>query len=123
MTKTVEIPKKRSINPTGFRVLVYPDPLETKTAGGIYLPQTDERLKKAAQQTGTLVAVGPIAWHAFDKEHKIPWAYPGQRVFYVKYGGMFVEDPITKDIYVLLNDEDISGVLMSELVDNVTSAD
>lgn len=115
----VKVPEHRSIDPAGFRVLVYPDPLEETTKGGIILARQDERLHKAAQQTGTLVAVGPIAWKAFDKpgffgklfNRWFRWAKVGQRVFYVKYGGMFVEDPETKDVYVLLNDEDISGTI------------
>ena len=116
--KKPEIPKFRSINPTGFRVLIYPDPVEKESEGGIILYTGDERLRKAAQQTGTVVAVGPIAYHAFDKTNKTQWAKKGDRVYYVKYGGMFVEDPQTKDVYVLLNDEDISGTISEELISN-----
>jgi len=52
------------IIPTGNRILVKPDPVETKTKSGILLAK-DEKLEAAASVTGTVVAVGELAWKEF----------------------------------------------------------
>lgn len=105
------------LEPAGHRVLVKPDDIEetdeiTKSAkaAGIQIVQ-DERTKKAKEATqiwGTLVAIGKTAWLAYDNgEH---WAEVGDRVAYAKYGGSFIDDPDTKERYVILNDEDIKAI-------------
>jgi co-chaperonin GroES (HSP10) len=50
------------IQPLDLRVLVLPDPVEVKTAGGIILPDQHKEREKYAMQHGTLVAVGENAW-------------------------------------------------------------
>jgi hypothetical protein len=50
------------IQPIDLRVLVLPDPVEVKTAGGIILPDQHKEREKYAMQHGTLVAVGENAW-------------------------------------------------------------
>lgn len=95
-----------SIRPAGHRVLVKPLPLETQTKGGIFIP-TDER-KEKAQIRGTIVAVGPNAWKAFDDGS--PWASEGDEVWFAQYGGYLVRDPVTDEEFRLLNDEDVCAV-------------
>ena len=96
------------LNPVGHRVIVKPDPIQEKTKGGIILAHQDERLEKAGQQFGLLVAAGDQAWKAFGKDHDgEPWAEPGDYVVYSRYAGKFVNDPFTEDEYVVLNDDDI----------------
>lgn len=100
------------IIPVGHRVLVKPKEIETQTEGGIYIV-TDEKLEKAAQQRGVLVAAGPQAWKAFRELYEgkevngNPWAKPGDTVIYSKYAGKFLKDEYTEEEFVLLNDEDI----------------
>ena len=50
------------VTPRGDRVLVMPDVIEEKTAGGIIIPQADRDKHQAAQMAGVLVAVGVDAW-------------------------------------------------------------
>lgn len=96
------------IKPAGHRVLVKPDPLDTVSKGGIVLVQ-DKRSEKA-QDTGILVAVGPNAWKGFDDGQ--PWAQTGDRVCFAQYGGTLIKDG--GEDYRILNDEDITAVLIDE---------
>ncbi len=43
----------KKIKPAGHRVLVRPDNIETKTEGGILLPENDKGRKVQAQVVGT----------------------------------------------------------------------
>ena len=49
-----------------LRVLVKPDDVERKTAGGIIIPESASEQKKFAMQKGTLIAVGENAWEEAD---------------------------------------------------------
>lgn len=91
------------IEPLADRVLVKADPSEEVSKGGIVLAQ-DRKLQRAATHSGTLVAIGAYAWEQYPK----PLAKVGDRVMYVKYGGEEVQDPVTEEIYVVLNDTDIT---------------
>lgn len=95
-----------SIAPVGHRVLVKPLPLEKQSKGGIILT-TDDR-KEKAQVRGTVVAIGPNAWKAFDDGE--PWCKVGDEVWFAQYGGYLVRDPETDEEYRLLNDEDVCAV-------------
>lgn len=101
-------------NPAGHRVIVRPDPVEEVSEGGIVVMMpSDVAQEQAGQVQGTLVAVGPNAWKAFDDGH--PWAQVGDKVVYSKYAGRYMKDPDvdTSDPHerdnkiVILNDEDI----------------
>lgn len=97
------------IKPAGYRVLVKVDPVEDVSKGGIILA-FDEKLEKANQNKGTLVAVGPIAWQAFGHMHTgKPWAKVGDRIIFSKYAGKTVVDPETEEEYRLMQDEDIAA--------------
>lgn len=95
------------LTPLGHRVLVKSEDIEHQTPAGIVLVE-DERLKKAGQMRGVIVAVGDQAWKAFDKEFNgKPWAKPGDIVIYARYAGKEVEDPTTGETFIVMNDEDI----------------
>lgn len=98
------------IVPAGHRVLVKPLPLEKQSKGGILLAH-DER-KEKAQIRGTVLAVGPNAWKAYDDGHA--WAAVGDEVFYAQYGGYLIRDPVTDEEFRLLNDEDVCAVVRKE---------
>lgn len=107
-----------SLEPAGHRVLIKPDSIEetdevvkaAKKAGlEIVQDKLTERAEKASQIYGTLVAVGINAWKAYDEGE--PWAEVGDRVAYSKWGGKFITDPVTKEEYVVLNDDDITCIV------------
>jgi len=100
----------------GHRVLVKPDAIENVSSGGIVIVQ-DERRESRAVQRGTVVAIGPTAWHAYDKTSPDwePWAQIGDRVDYARHAGRYTNDPENpEEELVLLNDEDIQTVVWGE---------
>ena len=100
------------IEPLGFRVLIKADVVEEKTESGIILMSSTVEEERLAQMYGTVVAIGPTAWFAYDKKDNPdwkPWCEVGDRVSYAKFGGKFIKDPVTKEEYVIVNDVDITA--------------
>ena len=95
------------LEPAGHRVLILPDQVEEKTAGGIILAQTTKERDQQATMRGTVVKVGVNAWKAFDDG--TPWAKEGDRVVFRKYAGEVIKDGDTE--YRVVNDEDILCVV------------
>lgn len=98
------------IKPVLHRVLVKPDKLEEKTSSGIII-QYDKR-EEAAVEKGTVVLVGSTAYREFGTTAEDQGVIPDARVSFAKYAGKTMMDGDTK--YILLNDEDIVGVLENE---------
>ena len=87
------------INPLAERVLIEPKEAETKTAGGIYIPDT----AKEKPQQGTVVAAGP-GKNAEPMEVKV-----GDQVIYGKYAGTEVTFEDKK--YLIVKQSDILAIL------------
>lgn len=113
-----EATKKVHIEPAGHRVVVFPDPVEEVSKGGIVVVTPDrENQEKRHQQSGTVVAIGNQAFKAFCQETLPdgstkwgdPWVKVGDRVTYVRWAGRFVKDPVTEIDYLVMNDSDITA--------------
>ena len=92
-----------NIKPLSDRVVVEPAAAETKTAGGIYIPDT----AKEKPQEGTVVAVGP---GRFDDGVRVPMDVKvGDVVLYSKYGGTEVK--YNAEEYLVLSARDILAVI------------
>ena len=94
-----------NIKPLSDRVLIEPVAAETKTASGIFIPDT----AKEKPQKGTVVAVGP-GKYAEQTGNLIPMAYKvGDVVLYGKYAGT----EITHDgkEYLIMRESDIFATL------------
>ena len=100
---------KSGIIPTGGHLLVLPDKVEEKTAGGIYIPETSREKEQQAATSGTLIAVGPGAWTDLDDGQ--PWASVGDRISYSRYAGVSMKGQDDED-YVLINDNDVLARLL-----------
>lgn len=98
------------ITPTGNRILVKPDKVETKTKSGIVLA-IDEKREGAASVTGTVVEIGPLAWKEFVdgsfKQVYEAYAKVGDRVQYRRYTGIVVEGDDPSEYFLLMNDNDV----------------
>ena len=96
------------IYPVEFKVLVKPDPTETKTAGGIYFPDDVKERRDMAQGKGVLVAAGGNAFEDWEAAPE-----PGDRVMYARYAGLEVPEKDSADgkHYRLMNDKDVAAVL------------
>ena len=102
-----------TIVPKGYRVLVKRDPIEETSAGGIVLVE-DKRVAQAATTSGTVVAIGDLAWKGFKEGEGTPWASVGDRVYFAQYAGANITDPVTEEKYVIMNDDDIIAVLKED---------
>lgn len=95
--------------PLDLRVVVMPDPAETKTAGGIIIPETVAEREKAAAVKGTLVAMGDNAFTEGGSGVRA-LVSPGKRVMIGKYAGVVFKGTDGNE-YRIMNDTDVVGLL------------
>ncbi len=87
------------ITPLADRVLVKAQEKETKTTGGLYIPETAQE----KTQIGTVVAVG-----AGTEKVKM-LVKEGDKILHDKYSGVSVKDG--NDEYLILKMDDILAIL------------
>jgi len=98
--------------PMGWKVLVQPNQVKTKTQGGILLPETSKDNEEYLTAHGTVCAMGELAYRDRDTGHK--WRSEvlpkvGDRVTYGKYAGQKI---VVKGVkFLLLNDDEITSIL------------
>lgn len=90
---------KLNIKPLADRVVVQPAPAETKTKGGIIIPDT----AKEKPQKGTIVAAGP------GKKDEPVTVKVGDSVLYGKYAG--TEINVDGVEYLIMRESDIFAIL------------
>ena len=92
------------LKPLADRVLVEVDVEESKTAGGILLPDTAQK----KSQKGTVIANG--SGKVLDNGERLPFEVAvGDRVLFAKYSGVDIEEGGKK--FLLLSERDILGKL------------
>ena len=87
------------IRPLGDRVLIEPKEAETKTASGLYIPDT----AKEKPQQGKVIAVGP------GKKDEPMEVKVGEEVLYGKYAG--TEVSVEDKKYLIVKQSDILAIL------------
>ena len=93
------------LKPLADRVLVEVDVEESKTAGGILLPDTAQK----KSQKGTVIAIG--SGKVLDNGERLPFEVAvGDRVLFAKYSGVDIEEGGKK--FLLLSERDILGKLL-----------
>jgi len=96
--------KSNSIKPLFDNVLIKPLEEETKTPGGILLPET----AKEKPQIGKVMAVG--SGGVSDNGKKIPMVVKvGQKVMYKKWGGNEVK--VNGEEWLLVEQKDILAII------------
>jgi chaperonin GroES len=93
-----------SFRPLGDRVLVKRVEEETKTKGGIIIPDT----AKEKPQEGEIVAVGPGARDEAGKRI-LPDVKPGDRILFGKWSGQEVK--VDGQELLIMKESDVLGVL------------
>lgn len=88
-----------NIKPLADRVLIEPLPAETKTASGIFIPDT----AKEKPQRGTVVAFGKGT-----KDHEMT-VQLGDTVLYGKYAG--TELKLEGKDYLMMREDDILAII------------
>lgn len=98
------------ISPTEYNVLVKPEKVEEKTAGGVIMVDTTLDRKQAFETRGVLIAVSPLAftYETWPEGTRIPQV--GDRVITTKAAGVVVKGEDGED-YRLLKDKDICAVV------------
>lgn len=92
------------LKPLADRVLVEVDVEESKTAGGILLPDTAQK----KSQKGTVIDIG--SGKVLDNGERLPFEVAvGDRVLFAKYSGVDIEEGGKK--FLLLSERDILGKL------------
>jgi chaperonin GroES len=92
------------IRPLGDRLVVQPKDKETKTAGGIVIPDTAGEEKPVE---GTVVAIGDGKWH--DGKKQPLQVKVGDRILFGKYAGTSFK--LSEKDYLVMREEDVMGVL------------
>ena len=93
------------IQPVEYKVLIKPEVVEGKTAGGLFLPEQTQDKEKMAQVKGVLVAVGGNAFEDWNGKPEI-----GDTVYYAKYAGYVIKGSDGQE-YRLANDKDITAII------------
>ena len=96
--------KSSKIRPLSDRIVVEPLPLETKTAGGIVIPDTSDKDKP---MQGTVIAVGNGKY--IDGKITPLQILVGDRVLFGKYAGTNIKLDGTE--YLVMREEDALGVI------------
>ncbi len=96
------------LKPLADRVLVKVEEEETKTMGGIPLPDTAQK----KSQKGVVVAVG--SGKMTEEGKRLPLEVKeGNEVLFAKYSGTEIEDKGEK--YLLLSERDILAILYTDV--------
>lgn len=100
------------IEPAGHRVLIRCNKPETKTAGGIIIPDSAQ---DKHQDVGVIIAIGPTAFEGGLGGQDAWGLVEGDEVIFMKHGGKAVDfpgfDESTYGYLKIINDEDIVGIL------------
>ena len=94
--------------PTGWRLLVKPYLVETKTAGGLILVEESKQYADAATYIGQVVRMGPDCYHG--ERFAEPWCQVGDWVLFARHVGQAIEvkqadGRVTP--YRMINDDDV----------------
>ncbi|MEM6682599.1 MAG: co-chaperone GroES [Pseudomonadota bacterium] len=84
-----------------LRLLVKPDSVQEKTAGGIFLPDDHKEREKFAACKATVVNVGDLAFSEWKEAVE-----PGERILIAKYAGTIVKGADGEE-YRIINNEDV----------------
>lgn len=95
------------IQPTEFKVLILPDPVEEVTKGGIIVPINKAEADKYATIQGRIIAMSHLAFtYATAEEWGDAKPKPGDQVIFAKYAGVRHKAKDGQE-YLLVNDKDI----------------
>jgi co-chaperonin GroES (HSP10) len=104
-----ETPLDPDIRPVYSKLLILPDDVPERTAGGIYVPVWARDQRQSACVTGTIIDMGDEAFSFMSDDASFRPGI-GDRVAFVRYAGMVVKGKDGR-IYKMMNDEDVAAVL------------
>lgn len=99
--------KKLYVQPKGNRVIIEQEKIEETTESGIIIKRENGAAEQAGIIRGTVLAVGEACWDTWPE----PWAQVGEDVYFAKFAGKQVIDPVTGESFLIMNDIDIIATL------------
>lgn len=97
------------IHVTGCRLLVKPFQIQehdkvfaSALKAGLVLMEQSKRKEQVNVDKGTVLQVGPGCHPDYVGDLK-----EGDVIGFAKFGGKFVQEPNSEDIYLIINDEDV----------------
>jgi co-chaperonin GroES (HSP10) len=103
------MPNESGLEPVEYNIVVRMDPVEEKTAGGLYLPNTKTERDKLAADEGVIVAASPLAfgYAEWPEGARIPQV--GDRILMAQFDGRIWErSGVT---YRLIKDKSVIAVV------------
>jgi len=101
---------ERMPEPTGWRILILPYQGQSKTAGGIFIPQEVQEKSQISTQVGYVLKVGPLAYQDKEKFPSGPWCKEKQWVMFARYAGSRFQ--IDGGEVRILNDDEILATIL-----------
>lgn len=98
------------IEPVEFNVLVKQDKAESKTSGGLHLPDEAVARDKHGQTRGVIVAVSGLAFNEDIWPGDRPKPDAGQRIAFAKHAGTFVTGTDGEE-YRVIKDKDVVALI------------
>ena len=101
------------LKPAGFAILIEPQKIEkdlrVSEDSKLVIPEFIKEKQRVECSTGTVLAIGPQAWK--DLGTGEPWCNVGDKIMFSKYGGKLYTNEATKEVFVMINDRDVIGVI------------
>ena len=95
--------------PTGYRLVLFPLKLESKTAGGVHLLDSVVEQASIATNVCKVIAVGPDAYLDKDKFPKGAWCKKDDWIIITKYAGSRLS--IDGGELRIINDDEVLAVV------------
>tara|TARA_R110000803_G_scaffold79057_1_gene144441 strand:+ start:8086 stop:8613 length:528 start_codon:yes stop_codon:yes gene_type:complete len=101
--------------PTGYRILIIPEAVPTKSKGGIEYAAQTMQVEQLASVVGYVLALGPDAYKDPLKYPEGAWCKPGDYIIFGRYAGAKITmhgEKQEEDLHLrLLNDDEILAVV------------
>lgn len=101
-----------TIKVTGCRILVKPFKLQehdkvydSARKAGIILTEMSERKEQVNVDKGTVLQIGAKCHEDYVGDLQV-----GDVVAYAKFGGKFITEPGSEDLFLVINDEDLVAI-------------
>lgn len=100
-----------NIIPAGHRILVKLDEVKATTDWGFALVSDNKKHEREqyATQEAIVILLGKDAYKGFGDGQ--PWCKVGDKVLIAKYAGEDRQNPETKEILRVINDDDVIAIL------------
>ena len=103
--KTITSESTKLPKPPGWRMLVLPFKMNTKTKGGIILAETSLEKQQVASQCGLVLRMGPDCYGDKERYPDGPWCKEKDWVIFARYAGSRIK--IEGGEVRMLNDDEI----------------